>query len=311
MAAVRTFVAGCVKSHGIHPRLICNYDQVWTVMYRHSNRVRYKVAEKEGTRSSTLKPSVQKILTSIRQALNLEPAEREDHAYEVRTPQLDAQANISPMEGWRLPRTTTTLSWNDGELGAAWVTVKDGSAPAEVIQRLNEELKGTPETFSQDSGSHMWSSSSMLYYLEFLTTQLRLRRQRLGLSMKDGKALVICDKATVHTCTAFDALRERWEVENNAIILNGTSADLVKIPGGWGAAGAPNDGFHQFFHVLRQSYQKLVGGQGKHLHLRKAIEDLELGVDGSYRHKLPGGTGTYTYMYVYIKSFSQLCWLEG
>ena len=293
MAAVRAFVSNCVNTHGVHHRLICNYDQVWTVTFRHSNRVRYKVAEKEGTRPSAVKPSVQNMLTSIRQALNLEPADQSEDAYSVRNPQLDAQANVSPMEGWRQPRTTTTLSWNDGELGAAWVTVKDGAAPAEVIKRLNEELKGTLEIFSQDSGSHMWTSSSMLYYLEFLSTQLRLRRQRLGLGMRDGKALIICDKATVHSSSTFEAVRERWEVENNAIILSGTSSDLVKIPGGWGAAGAPNDGFHQFFHVLRQSYQKLVGGQGRHIKLRKAIEDLELSVDGAYRHKLLGGIGIY------------------
>ena len=67
---------------------------------------------------------------------------------------LDAQANVSPIEGWRYPRTTTTLSWSDGELGASWITVKEGAAPTELINELNNELTGLLFIQPQDSKSH-------------------------------------------------------------------------------------------------------------------------------------------------------------
>ena len=39
------------------------------------------------------------------------------------------------------------------------------------------------------------------------------------------------------------------------VILCGDTAECG-IPGGWGAAGAPNDGFHQFLHVFTKSYSQ-------------------------------------------------------
>ena len=40
--AVKAFVERCGETHGIHKRLICNFDQVWTTHYEHSKRVLYK-----------------------------------------------------------------------------------------------------------------------------------------------------------------------------------------------------------------------------------------------------------------------------
>eukprot|EP00435_Cladocopium_sp_Y103_P060213 s826_g22.t1 len=95
---------------------------------------------------------MQKLLHSIRQALELESGDdsTEDSGYQVKPVVLNAQANVSPIEGWRFPRTTTTLSWADGELSAAWVTIKDGTAPDHVVKKLNEDLAGVLEIHSQD-----------------------------------------------------------------------------------------------------------------------------------------------------------------
>ena len=34
------------------------------------------------------------------------------------------------------------------------------------------------------------------------------------------------------------------------------SMAVPPIPGGFGAAGGPNDGFHQFFHQVRKCFMK-------------------------------------------------------
>ena len=131
------------------------------------------------------------------------------------------------------------------------------------------------------------------------------------LTLADGKALVLCDKATVHSCEAFEHLRQRWQIENHAIIIHGSTKDLVKVPPGWGASGAPNDGFHQWYHLLRQSYQKVASSQGRYLELRQALGQLDLAVDGSVRYSTLSSFELHSYniyiavyiMYVYMYVF--------
>jgi len=284
VAAVRTFVERCSETHNVCKQLVCNFDQVWTTNYNHSKRVWHKPFEKEGEHPSRQKPSVQKMMKSIRQALLLEEDDWEEPGYIVKPVVLNAQANISPVENWRFPRTTTTLSWADGDLASAWITIRDGTAPDHVVQKLNEELEGVLHIHNQDSRTHMWSSCTMLHFLEWLSVQVRVKRMKHKLTLADGKALVLCDKATVHSCEAFEHLRQRWQIENHAIIIHGSTKDLVKVSPGWGASGAPNDGFHQWYHLLRQSYQKVASSQGRYLELRQALGQLDLAVDGSVRY---------------------------
>ena len=285
--AVKTFVAKCEgPPHYINKRLIANFDQVWTTTYNHSKRVLHKPEEDKGKHNEKHSVSMQRMMKSIKQALMIEPPDDNDDssAYQPKRIVLDAQANVSPIEGWRDPRTTTTLSWSDGELGASWVTVKEGAAPIELINDLNKEMSGLLFIQPQDSKTHMWNASTMLHYLKFLSVQLRLKRIKHGLTTKD-RGLIFCDKAAVHACEAFSQLRERWEQENHAIICHGGTSETIRVPPGWGATGAPNDGFHQYFHLLRQSYQKVASGQGRFLKLRAALEELSLAVDGSVRFK--------------------------
>ena len=288
--AVKTFVSKCEENYGIDKRLICNFDQVWTTMYEHQKRVLHKPLEHAGEMKPANKPSMQKMVDTIRKALMIQSGADASNASEskgyVPAPViLDAQANVSPIEGWRFPRTTTTLSWADGDLGASWITIKEGAASEELVQKLNKELEGLLTIHIQDSKSHMWNSSTMLHYLQCLTIQLRIKRLKHGLTTS-SKALVFCDKAAVHATTAFASLRAQWERENAAILCNGSSADYIKVPPGWGAVGAPNDGFHQFYHLLRQSFQKVSSGQARFLKLRASLDQLDLAVDGSVRFTL-------------------------
>ena len=129
VANVRAFVTLCVEQHRIDGRLVANFDQVWTMQYEGARRVLYKHESKRCSffeKNNT--PSVTKALNSIRKALSLEydtGSTKEDVCQPVR---LNAAGNLNPVDYARVPRTTTTLSWADGDLGRAFVTMAPETA---------------------------------------------------------------------------------------------------------------------------------------------------------------------------------------
>ena len=139
-----------------------------------------------------------------------------------------------------------------------------------------------------DSKSHMWTSSTMMDYLDFLGVQIRAKRMALGLTAKD-RCLVLCDKATQHHSEIYERVRAKWELQHNAIIVHGQSSTThgISIPGGWGACGGPNDGFHQFFHTLRRSYQRVRASLGGGIQTRKVLSEMKIAVDGGNRMESP------------------------
>ena len=104
----------------------------------------------------------------------------------------------------------------------------------------------------------------------------------LGLTAT-AKCLILCDKAAVHSTQAFEEARRQWELENNTILISGSTSDRVCIPGGWGAAGGPNDGWHQHWHGLRRNYMKIAAGLGGTMRSRKILEDMGIAMDGNQR----------------------------
>eukprot|EP00435_Cladocopium_sp_Y103_P014801 s13_g3.t1 len=103
-----------------------------------------------------------------------------------------------------------------------------------------------------------------------------------------AKALVLCDAAAVHGCSVYEKIRERFEQEANAILLHGGSSShhsqkRVGIPGGWGATGAPNDAWHQWYHYIRRAFMRAHAGVGASTPLRLAMEELDLAPDGNNR----------------------------
>lgn len=129
MIAVRSFISRCQAEHNIEPRLIANFDQVWSTFYEAPRRVLYKHASKRGEIfAKKEKPSIEKMISSIRKALSLTDVEEESHDKEVcKAVKLNAGGNLNPVDYGRVPRTTTTLSWSDGDLGKSFITLHPGT----------------------------------------------------------------------------------------------------------------------------------------------------------------------------------------
>ena len=157
-----------------------------------------------------------------------------------------------------------------------------------------------------ETRSHMWTSSTLLKYLEFLSVELRLRRKALGLTIAD-RALIMCDKASVHSSPMFQRQRQNWEREQNAILLHGETGEgpdgLISIPAGWSACGQPNDGFHQHFHALRRVFLKAAVGMGPSPRLRRALDQLNIGIDANARFSFPGMVQVVFLLYTWVHTF--------
>ena len=52
-------------------------------------------------------------------------------------------------------------------------------------------------------------------------------------------------------------------------------------PGGFGAAGAPNDGWHQYLHSLVHAYCQVSVEWGQSLDLRRRLDQLQMSVQSS------------------------------
>ena len=138
MRHLRDWVAFEVAKKRFHNRLIANFDQVWSLNFR--------------PRSSTLNPkdpvAKQKTLRQVRHRLELSlglPLTEslvEDESAERKGPRELAKGGAvahSPVEGFRVPHTLTTLSWRDGALGRGWVTFHEEHLSDRQRHTLNEE----------------------------------------------------------------------------------------------------------------------------------------------------------------------------
>ena len=83
-------------------------------------------------------------------------------------------------------------------------------------------------------------------------------------------------------------------------LLNGHSEPAV--PGGFGAAGSPNDSWHQAMHGLTKAFLRLGIGWGEFPTLRKRMHELEFSVQGAPSTKFPDCTYCIIPFYMYICS---------
>ena len=124
-----------------------------------------------------------------------------------------------------------------------------------------QSLRGFAHVERSHSATHMWRGETTIRYLKFLKGELDARHKAHGLAWKDG-ALILAEDATAHSDHHFAELWKVWETENNCILLGCDKSHPIQIPGGFGAAGAPNDQWHQSWRLLRRAGLRRAVGSG-------------------------------------------------
>ena len=128
MALVREWVQMMITTRQIDGRLLCHFDQVWTTHWEPSKCTLFKDTAKAGQMApNRSKPSQREMLTKIKSALNITENANSGAIVEkekggIKQAALGPASTLVPVEGGRVARTTTTLSWADGSMGTAYVT---------------------------------------------------------------------------------------------------------------------------------------------------------------------------------------------
>lgn len=289
MKAIREWISMAISSKKIDPRLMCHFDQVWSVHFEAAKRVFFKPQDEAGSMKDVRPASERSMLHKIRQALSL-PSNEDGRDSKKDGPahaQLNAQSTMVPVDGSRLAKTVTTLSFADGTMGRAYITAPTTTITDKIAEEMNNKLQGTMWIArGHESKSHMWNGDTLQNYLSFLKVEIKRKRQSLGIPF-ESKGLVICDAATVHSTGVYDQIRARFELEANVILLHGGRSSLhdhgIQIVGGWGACGAPNDAWHQFFHYMRRAWMRMATGMSASVKLRTAYQDMGISIDGNSR----------------------------
>lgn len=162
---VRDFIRMEIQSKRIHPRLIGNFDQVWSVQYQPSKRT---LQCRDHCDDLAKHMSWRRLRHQIELSLDLPLTENlAENRYHSR-PGYSAEgvtggaAGCAPVECWRVPRTLTTLSWSDGSVGRGYVTLRSDS-----ISEKDHDLA------NQDHDTRLvwgWGTVSILYRSTFNTS---------------------------------------------------------------------------------------------------------------------------------------------
>ena len=79
----------------------------------------------------------------------------------------DCYSNTALPDNWRHPRTTTMLSWRDGDLDMVFVTIPRGVMSDSALAALNEELDGQAMVVCTERVSHMWDGQTCVSFGQF------------------------------------------------------------------------------------------------------------------------------------------------
>eukprot|EP00435_Cladocopium_sp_Y103_P047554 s787_g14.t1 len=136
-----------IKAHnaGCHPQLIANFDQVWTTTYRPSKTTLLRKGVSRGPKDSLAQSAyLRKVRHSVERMLDLNFTESDpscSRKMDPATPVIQGStAAKSFVDGWRLPRTLTTLSFIDGHVSRGYVTYRAGTISTKVRDTINMEL---------------------------------------------------------------------------------------------------------------------------------------------------------------------------
>ena len=164
-----------VQTGRVHPRLVLNYDQVWSTAFRPARRTLQKDPSQRGVFKDPLYRScmLKQIRHNVERSLDLPLTESDPSIKVLREhlpqPRIQGGAAASAsVEAWRIPRSVTTLSFIDGHVGRSYITVKAGTLPEEARLRLNQELSKYIFIDLPQERSHVWNQETMVRYLDHL-----------------------------------------------------------------------------------------------------------------------------------------------
>ena len=227
---IRAYIRAKVATKGVHPRLVANFDQVWSLQFRPARTCLQRSTNCKGLKEDPLMKSkfLRQVRHNVERALDLdltEPNPAHQKKENQHIPQIQGQAaSTSMVQNWRQPRTLTTLSFVDGHVARGYVTFKEGTISRANIDAMNQELSQHLHIAEPQPNSHIWSEKSPIPYLEFLAQEVRCRRTQLGLTARD-RCLIIMDQAAAHMSRTYLAIQKRWCEENNVV----TQQDFIYI----------------------------------------------------------------------------------
>lgn len=140
MQAVRDHVNAAVETGRVHPRLIGNFDQVWTMRQTPEKTQVFKDSSKGGQSDEPVEPHTLHQLKA-REALLLHLGKPEMTKlclmHPVSAPP-DLKGQVQVVMNNRSPRTVTTWSWRDGTMGLTYITFAEGDVSVAEMEELNE-----------------------------------------------------------------------------------------------------------------------------------------------------------------------------
>lgn len=176
LQALRTHIKQLVASKEVHPRLIMNFDQVWSLRFRPKSRCLQKDSSLSGVAKDELSRSfyLRKVRHNLQLSLDLplsepNPAEKQPKFHVSAPTVTGGKAATATVQDWRVPRTVTTLSYVDGAVGRSFITLKDGTMSEDSRKTLSQELRRWVVIDQPQQKTHMWNEMTFLRYLNHLT----------------------------------------------------------------------------------------------------------------------------------------------
>ena len=90
-------------------------------------------------------------------------AEGDAQNWHLKIASRDCYSNTALPDNWRHPRTTTMLSWRDGDLDMVFVRIPKGVMSDTAIQDLNKDLDGQAMVYCTERVSHMWDGATCVH----------------------------------------------------------------------------------------------------------------------------------------------------
>ena len=278
LIAVKEYVKAEVESGAVHPVLVGNFDQVWTTLYEPASRVVWKNAAKQGSvKDLDVEDGKwykrRHVATQLRISLGLDTAALKGRSMPSAKKD-DAYNSAGCVNNWRASHHDHILSWRNGEVGRLFVTIASDKVTEQQLQEA-KALRGFAVVERAQGPTHMWRGQTMVRYLA-----------KHGLTLSH-RALVICDDASQHSDQRFQELRQLWEDENNCQLLGADKNFRIKVPGGFGACGGPNDQWHNTWRLLRRAWLRKATGGANNPAFARQYQELQFDLSGQVSLKTP------------------------